>query len=206
MDNNTFNSAPVSEQKLAQFLEAVTAYAEEQSDAIHKEVEAFKEARLQKAEQEVLQESYVLIQKEQEEQRQTIRRDLSGRETAARAALLARRQAMMDEVFSLAKDKLAAYTETPEYDEGLRRSLTEMAARLPAEGTVYTLARKDEGKLPALSSLCPAGSRIEVSADITLGGIRGENLAAGILLDDTLDTRLSEQRDWFLDHSGLTIE
>ena len=33
-----------------------------------------------------------------------------------------------------------------------------------------------------------------------------ENAAAGIITDDTLDTRLELQREWFTRHSGLTVE
>ena len=38
-----------------------------------------------------------------------------------------------------------------------------------------------------------------------LGGMRGVNAAAGMLADDTLDTRLESQREWFVSHSGLTV-
>lgn len=194
------------DQKLSKFIQAITAYAEEQSDAIHREVEAFKEERLNRAEQEVLRESYVLIQKEQDEMRRTIARERSQRETRARHALLTRRQEMMTAIFDRARQKLCDYTATPAYDAALAASLGEMAALLPAEGTVYAVSPRDEARLAALSALCPAGSRVEIAADIEIGGLRGENTAAGLLVDDTLDSRLEQQHDWFLDHSGLTIE
>lgn len=200
MENTT------NDQKLTKFIQAITAYAEEQSDAIHREVEAFKEARLNRAEQDVLRESYVLIQKEQDEMRRQIARDLSERETAARRALFSTRQSMMDAIFDRARQKLLDYAETPEYADDLKRSLGAMAAALPAEGTVYTVCPRDEALLAVLTPLCPVGSRMETAADITLGGLRGMNTAAGILIDDTLDSRLEQQHDWFTDHSGLTIE
>lgn len=200
MENTT------NDQKLSKFIQAITAYAEEQSDAIHREVEAFKEERLNRAEQEVLRESYVLIQKEQDEMRRTISRELSQRETSARHALLSKRRDMMAAIFDRARQKLRDYAATPAYAEMLTRSLRDMTALLPAEGTVYAVAPQDETRLAELSALCPAGSRVEVAADIAIGGLRGENAAAGILIDDTLDSRLEQQHDWFLDNSGLTIE
>lgn len=194
------------DQKLSKFIQAITAYAEEQSDAIHREVEAFKEARLGRAEQEVLRESYVLIQHEQDEMRRQIARELSAQETAARHALFSKRREMMDAIFDRARQKLLDYAQTAEYQEDVKASFAAMVGELPAEGTVYAVCARDEALMAELTPLCPEGSRIEVAEDITLGGLRGTNVAAGILLDDTLDTRLEQQHDWFTDHSGLTIE
>lgn len=200
MENTT------NDQKLTKFMQAITAYAEEQRDAIHQEVEAFKEARLSRAEQEVLRESYVLIQKEQDEMRRTIARELSMREVQARHRLLSKRRDMMTSIFDRARQKLLEYAETPAYCDELKRSLSAMAKQLPADGTIYAVCPRDEALLAELMPLCPAGSRIEVATDIALGGLRGVNTAAGILIDDTLDSRLEQQHDWFTDHSGLTIE
>lgn len=200
MENTT------NDQKLNQFMQAITAYAEKQSDAMHAEVEAFKKARLERAEKEVLNESYVLIQKEQDEMRRTLSREMSLREIEARHALLSKRRDMMAAIFDRARQKLRDYAATPEYAADLAESLKKMAARLPADGTVYTVCPRDEALCASLRALCPAGSRVEVAADIELGGLRGTNAAAGILIDDTLDTRLEQQHDWFTDHSGLTIE
>lgn len=194
------------DQKLSKFMQAITAYAEEQSRAMHREVEAFKEERLQRAEEEVLRESYALIQTEQNEIHRALSREMSLREMQARHALLGRRRDMMDSIFDRARRKLRDYAATPAYGEGLTRSMRRMTAMLPADGSVYAVAPRDEAYLPALRALCPAGSRVEMAADIELGGLRGLNAAAGVLLDDTLDSRLEQQRDWFTDHSGLTIE
>lgn len=200
MENTT------NDQKLNQFMQAITAYAEKQSDAMHAEVEAFKKARLERAEKDVLNESYVLIQKEQDEMRRTLSREMSLREIEARHALLSKRRDMMAAIFDRARQKLLAYAKTPEYAADLEQSLKNMLPQFPADGTVYTVCLRDEALCASLQALCPKGSRVEVASDIELGGLRGTNAAVGILIDDTLDTRLEQQHDWFTDHSGLTIE
>ena len=195
-----------SDEKISKFVQAITAYAEEQRQKIHQEVEDFKAERLKQAEKEVLVDAYRLIQKEQTELRSSMSREMSLREMAARQKLLARRREMTEAIFADARQKLEDYTRTTEYAEDLRRSLQEMSALLPAEGTVYSLSPADADKMPALEAVCPAGSRIRTAEDIRLGGLRGENAAAGIITDDTLDTRLELQREWFTRHSGLTVE
>lgn len=195
-----------SDEKVSKFVEAITAYAEEQRQKIHQEVEDFKTERLRQAEQQVLQDSYQLIQKERAEVNNAFSRETSQRDLEARQQLLGKRRDMMEAVFAEAREKLGAYTKTPAYREALAASLRAMQTELPAEGTVYFISPADADKRAALEALLPAGSRLETAVDIQLGGLRGENLGYGRLLDDTLDTRLELQREWFTKYSGLTVE
>ncbi len=194
-----------SDEKISKFVQAITQYAQEQRDKIHQEVENFKSERLQNAEQEVLRDSYHLIQKERVQLRNRMSREMSRRDLEARKALLAMRRDMMERVFSDAKAALNAYVETPAYVERLKSSLAALVKALPAEGTVFEISRRDEPLLEPLQSLCPPGCSIDLTDDILLGGVRGINAEAGLLADDTLDARLDSQREWFTDHSGLTV-
>lgn len=191
-----------SDEKVSKFVQAITAYAEEQRQKIHQEVEDFKAERLRQAEQEVLSHAYQLIQKERAELRNQMSREMSRRDMEARKALLSRRKEMTETVFAQARERLLAYTATPAYAEWLRESMTALAAQMPAEGTVYELCARDAAQMEAL---CPAGSSLKTAEDIQLGGIRAVNAVAGLLADDTLDTRLDTQREWFTGESGLTI-
>lgn len=194
-----------SDEKISKFVQAITQYAQEQRDKIHREVEEFKSERLQHAEQEVLRDSYQLIQKERAELRHQMSREMSRRDLEARKELLAMRKDMTDRIFTDAEAKLRAYTETPAYAERLKTSLAALTGELPAEGTVFELSRRDEALLDTLRPLCPPGASFALTDDIVLGGMRGVNAAAGLLADDTLDTRLESQREWFVSHSGLTV-
>lgn len=195
-----------SEEKVSQFIQAIHHYAEEQSRNIHEEVERFKQEHLARAEQQVLTEAAALVEQEQALIHNEISREMSRRDAAARQQLLARRTAIMEATFDKAKEKLTAYTATDAYPTALKSSLSQLRTVLPDNGTVYYLRPADKALLSVLQELLPTGSRLELSPDITIGGIRGENRAAGILADDTLDTRLASQVEWFEKNSGLTIE
>ncbi len=198
-----------SDEKVSKFVEAVTAYAEEQSQRIHQEVEDFKAQRLYEAEQQALQAAYEMIQRENAGMRSNLRRDLSRRELDERRHLLEKRQGLMEDVFAGAEEKLREYTATPAYRERLRQSVSEVVGRLTEEGQVPLIlyfAPQDQDKWEELRPLCPADSRLEADATIRLGGVRGENRVRGLIADDTLDQKLLLQREWFTAHSGLTIE
>lgn len=194
------------DKKANKFIEAITAYAQEQSRKIHDEVEAFKSERLAQAEQQVMQESYALIHQEREDMNNRLKKELSQREFALRGRLIRRRQEITGTVFEEARQKLLDFAATPAYLERMRTSLTAMQKQLPAEGTVYILTERDRALEAELADLCPTGSRFAYTADIRLGGIRGENQQAGVLLDDTLDTKLEQQQEWFIQSMGLSVK
>lgn len=194
------------DKKVNKFIEAITAYAQEQSRKIHEEVEAFKTERLAQAEQQVLQESYNLIHREREDVNNQLKKEFSQREFTLRGQLIRRRQEIAETVFEEARQRLLAFTATPAYVEQLRSSFSEMQRMLPAEGSVYTLSERDRDKAASLADLCPAGSHFDYTADIRLGGIRGMNPQMGVLVDDTLDTKLEQQQDWFVQNMRLSIK
>lgn len=195
-----------SDEKVSKFVQAITKYAEEQRQKIHQEVEDFKAERLRQAEQQVLTDAYQLIQKERVELQNNSSREMSRRELSARKELLGKRRDMTDKVFAEVKEKIDAFAATPAYAQMLRESLQEMMRQLPAQGTIYEIAARDEAHLPELSALCPEGSQVKVSPQMHLGGLRGVNMEAGVLADDSLDTKLDMQREWFARTSGLTME
>ena len=104
-----------SDEKISKFVQAITQYAQEQRDKIHREVEDFKSERLQNAEQEVLRDSYQLIQKERADLRHQMSREMSRRDLEARKELLALRRDMTERIFADAEAALRAYVETPPY-------------------------------------------------------------------------------------------
>ena len=42
--------------------------------------------------------------------------------------------------------------------------------------------------------------------DIAIGGLKAQNADGTLIADDTLDTRLSQQYEWFLSSCNLSIE
>ncbi len=194
-----------SQNKINKFVQAITAYAQEQRDKILLKAEAFKAERLQKAEQEVLADAYKLIQKETAEIRSESVREMYRRDTEARKALFSRRRQITDEVFKRAQNQLIEFTKKPEYTEYITKMLENMISMLP-ESIVYMIAQKDSAMLETLSSLCPEESSIKTVDDILIGGIRALNSESGQIIDNTLDSRLMSQHERFILTSGLNIE
>ena len=112
---------------------------------------------------------------------------------------------MTDEVFGLASEKLLAYAKTPEYAQKLRDSAGEIAALFGDNDCVLYLNERDLDAAGELQALF--GGKAEVQADktIQIGGVKGYCPAMRIIADETLDSKLEEQRDWFVENASLSV-
>lgn len=194
-----------SDEKLSKFNLAINHYAEEQREKIQKEVEEYKRRELEKAEAEVLADAYQLIQKEMAEMRAGIARELSRREMDSRKELLAKRQQITDEVFEKVADKLLAFTKSGEYAAFLERTARKLADSFRIPGTVLCIKAEDAVYEKNIADAFHYDCTCKTVDDIAIGGIRVYNHDAGIMADETLDTMLESQHEWFEQHSGMRV-
>ena len=130
--------------------------------------------------------------------------DLAKKELALRNGLFRERQALADKVFDEAKEKLLAFTQSEEYSDFLRRSLEEIKAHCGTALCVISVAPCDVEKRALIESVIP-DAQITADNHILIGGLKANCPELGILMDDTLDARLEEQREWFIEHCGLKV-
>ena len=140
-----------------------------------------------------------MIRFEQERMEAEFNRTLSAQGAQARASLAQKRMELTDQVFSDVREALAAYTKTEAYAQWLIQSATRLCDRLGTGCVLY--AREQDMKL--LQGKLPAGVSVSADEAIVLGGLKAQN--AQISADDTLDSRLAAQKDWFLENSGLSV-
>ncbi len=201
------------EEKLAKFHQAINHYALEQRRKIEDEVADFKNKELQEAEDEVLVESYHLIQKEMADMRGRISRELAQREMAGRRALLEKRGQITEEVFRKAAAILQNETTGERYPAMLerfahraRRAFESRAAgRGLPDDIVFLLRPQDAALEPLIQKAFGAPCSFREDETITIGGLRAESAALHLELDSTLDALLENQRDWFEEVSQLSV-
>lgn len=191
--------------KTDNFLKAIEKYAEEQRTKIESEAEDFKEKELNKAEEEGLKEAYVLIQRKMSDIRTKISSNLSKAESASRKEIFIKRNEIADAVFKKAQEKLSAFTKTDKYPAMMKKSAKEISEKLTADDVVLLVKESDMKLEKDLKASFGRNCDVKVSDEIIVGGIMGVSRKTGLLADDTLDTKLSEQHEWFYENSGLCI-
>lgn len=191
--------------KTDNFLKAIEKYAAEQRNKIETEAEEFKAKELNKAEEDGLKEAYVLLQKKMLSINTGIARELSKAENASRKSVFQKRREIEDKVFERAKEKLLAYAKTGKYTSKLLESAEAVSQKLTADDVILYICERDLKLKDKILSAFGRKCDIQVSDEIQIGGLTGLSRQLGLLVDETLDTKLENQKEWFCENSGLTV-
>ena len=191
--------------KTDNFLKAIEKYAAEQRSKLESEAEEFKEKEINKAEEDGLKEAYVLLQRKMSAINTSIARELSKAENESRKSTFVKRQEIEDKVFDRAKEKLIEFANTDKYTEKLLESVKKISQKLTADDVVLYVNQRDMKLKNKIISAFGKKCYVQPSDEIIIGGITGISREMGLLADETLDTRLSQQREWFCENSGLKV-
>ena len=193
------------EAELSRFQKAIFADATAKRDALlAEEAQRRKVAREEKNDQLLLQ-AYQQLQAGTARFEKEASTALSWAEMEAKRALLLRREALCQEMFSHVAGRLEEFSKGPDYQAYLQKRLEELEKAGRLSGS--TLQAREED-LPLLGQLTQGKglAGLEPSPDIRLGGFRCCNRAGGVVAQETLDAALEDQKEWFFAHSGLETE
>ena len=190
--------------KESKFLDAINRYAEQQKAQITQEIEDYKNTKIEQATEQGLKDAYELIRDDIAMRKAQITNETAVKELKLRDELYTVRENICDKVFSEAKEKLLAFASSDEYSGFIKASLREIAALFDGDPCTVSTAPKDEGLKELILSILP-NAEIKTDPKIAVGGIKALCSTKGILADDTLDARLAEQKEWFIENSGLKV-
>lgn len=191
--------------KTDNFLKAIKKYADEQRSAMHTEVKQLKEAKIRDAEKKGKSDSEKYINDKLEAKKNEETSKLAKMMQDGQKKLFLERAGMTDIIFKKAEEKLIEFTKTAEYAGKLLNSAKNIADLFGTENCILFINERDMSSADKITSLF--GGKAEISADRTvkIGGIKGYCPSMSIVADETLDSKLYEQRDWFIENSGLSV-
>lgn len=172
---------------------------------IDDEISEIREKSIQGLEAEAQREAGIAREQELKELQSEHAIRLSKTHEETNRKLMKKRRELADKVFLEAVEQIKNFTLSKEYADYLKKKAKALASGSYGS-VVFYVAKKDE-KL--LSAICEAyGKECEgrVDPEITVGGLRMECEDQGIVVDETFDTGIDEQRDWFYTNSGLFIK
>ncbi len=193
------------EERAAKFFDAITKDAEERHEEMTRKTRETVESGLEKAKTKAHSRAQAKIERERMLKEQEFNRTVANERTRQRARLTDKRSTITDEVFAQARDKLIAFTGSDAYADFLRRSAAGFAAAFP-QGDVTVCVRPDDMRFADdIKKAFGRDCKVESSDGITIGGCRAGVAGGSTVADDTLDTRLEAQREWFLENSGMSV-
>lgn len=119
--------------------------------------------------------------------------------------IIEKRDEYVKAIFDKACQELMAFSQSDEYKSFLIKKMEKVSKDFDGDSVLY-LSSKDLGFSDDLVNTF--GKNIEVKVDdrITIGGFILENLKSHLVVDETLDFALNNQKGWFNKNSGLIIK
>lgn len=191
--------------KTDNFLNAIQKYADQQKLDMQKEIEAFKVEEMDKAEKEGLQAAYNIIHEEMAIQKAEIARDLAKKEKQSKDQLFIERKHIMEEVFTLTTEKLISYTQSAEYEQKLLKQAESISEIFKNQSCIVYVKENDLKFSDKLKAYFSADTQVMQANDIKIGGIKVYCQSKAIIADETLDSKLLDQKQWFIENSNLQV-
>jgi len=156
----------------------------------NEKLKEIKKVILDEAENEILEETYTLIQQKVSEIKSEVGREISVKNVESRKTVLSEREHYTDSIFGEVKKKLNAYKKTESYVQYLKQSIASARETLGEITQIY-VARPDVDIVKKLVD------DVSVRQDlrIILGGLVAES--DGLTVDFTFDKKLKQERDKF---------
>lgn len=191
--------------KTDNFLKAIQKYADEQRNAMRDEVEQLKAEKIKQAEEKGKYDSEKYIKDKLEESRNRETSKLAKMIQDSQKELFLERAKMTESVFEKAEKKLIDYTKTDEYKVSLVESAKSISELFKNNSCVIYLNERDIDCAEEICSVLGPQSQVLADKSIKIGGIKGWCKAMNIVADETLDSKLSAQKEWFIENSGLSV-
>lgn len=191
--------------KTGNFLKEIQKQAEIQRNQLINELNAAKKEAVSKAEAQFEIEAEKYITRQVSIAESNIKSEYAVKTLKSQGELFKLRDEMTKKVFNKAKDKLIDFSSTPEYKDLLLKLATEIADIFENNSCVINIKNNDMQYCDDIKNIFNGEVEIKEDKNIIIGGIKGYCSTMKIVADNTLDSKLIEQKSKFVEESNLKI-
>lgn len=191
--------------KLKKFEDAVLSEIDMKTALMRAEAEERHKSELEESKDAQLARAYSEIQKKISDIRKASKREVAKHSLQSKREILQKRNSLMKSVFESASAKLSAYTATDKYLKRMLEKLAFYAAEYKLEDAQIFVCEQDYKHSKEFSDAYGLPCTILADKTNTLGGFILKSHAASYYFDETLETLLSSQKDYFIENSGLAL-
>lgn len=191
------------EQKLQKIEGIILQKANARADDLIFKAMAKKNESLEKKELEVLQRKYKEINKETMEIRKKTTQYISNFEIKNKRELLLKKDDFCNRIFESVFIKLCNFAKTSDYELFFKNKIADLNLNDQLDNLTFFIKNEDEILKNLILNNFDNFISIKEVSDIKIGGMKIINQHTGLCIDETLDTKLDEQKLWFYSHSDL---
>lgn len=191
--------------KTNNFLESIKKQSEEERAEMRREAEEYRKAETDKAREKGKADAEHYVTRMMSEKKSEITSEYAVKHLEAEGEIFRKRDAMVNDIFSRAKDVLLRFTQSDKYEEKLISSAKEIAEMFGDNDCVIYLKEEDFKYADNIKSVFKSNAEIQTDVKILIGGLRGYCESMRIVADNTLDSKLETQKEWFIENAKLRV-
>lgn len=194
------------EQVFLYMKEEIERLAQIEEEAILAETKELETKAYQQLEEEAKKDASNRLEKELVDISSNASIEASSNSEQRTRKLVEKRDQYVTTIFNEAKEKLVAFVNSKEYKDYMVKHMEEVANQYPMKDSILYLRKEDSSLKDALVKVYGNNITVEISNTITIGGFIIENKETSVVVDESLDFALENQKDWFYKTSGLMIK
>lgn len=194
------------EQVFLYMKEEIERLAQIEEEEILAQVKELEAQAYQQVEQEAKKDASSQLEKELVDISSNASIEASSSSEQRTKKLVDKRDQYVEAIFNEAKDKLKTFVSSKEYPKYMIARMEEVAKQYPMLNSILQLRKEDEGMADRLVKAYGNALTVVISDCITIGGFIIENKETSVVVDESLDSALENQKDWFYKTSGLMIK
>ncbi len=195
----------MSDYKSSNFLNAIKKFNEEERAKVVSEMEDKKAEAVRKAEAKGKEEAEKYINKHLSAEKSEITGKYAVKNLEIQGEVFKTRDNMVNEIFKRSAEKLTDFSSSPEYKDKLLGFAREIADTFKDNSCVVYVKEDDMKFENDIKSVFSGEVEVKSDVKIRIGGLRGYCRQLRIVADNTLDSKLENKRQWFVDNIDLAI-
>lgn len=194
------------QQLLDYFKKEIAREAAKERETIMEEAKTIRENALEKIRHEASVDAKNQMEREINEIILENKKEISRMQRQINQNLIAKRQELQTQIFAEVRKVLVDFTKQDEYVSFIEKNIASLPEVIYDGDVVVSISKADEALFKKVSSQFKKEVKIVSDAKVEIGGFIATNLSQGMIVDNSLDYRLENQKEWFYNHSGLVIQ
>lgn len=174
--------------------------------ALQKEISLKKQEELQKLSLEVKHQVDLSLGVELKDMKDKYRQDINDLLSKNAHILYERRKEISEEIFSEIIKKLHSFVKSKKYIEFIESKIKTIEAQMSNQNLSFYIRPDDEACYKLISEYFQKSIKIVKDDKIKIGGFRVVSEKLLLEIDETLDTKLENNKTWFYTNSKLFIK
>ena len=171
----------------------------------HRKVKALEDEAYESMKAEAKRDADLKLKQEEEEMSSNASAEISESHIERTKKLIEKRDEYVKNIFDQARDELKTFVKSDEYLPFVEAKIQRVAENFKDSKSIMYVSHDDIKNKDAFVKAFGTDIEVQASDDIQIGGFILENKASSLVVDETLDFALNNQKDWFNKNSGLII-